>query len=98
MGPQAQFCSNMACPVRGQTGAGNIQIHSQPVLSMHAMQQTFSESKGTALYGLKKEPALFVIVTLLAHRYPVQAVVVAYGLDERTVWQWLLRAGFASFA
>jgi IS1 family transposase len=37
---------------------------------------------------------LFVtVVTLLAHGCPVQAVVAAFGLDERTVKDWLRRAG-----
>jgi transposase-like protein len=86
----------MDCPARGQTGIGNIQIHSQREQRYRCIRcgKTFSESKGTALYGLKKEPELFVTVTtLLAHGCPTQAVVAAYGLDERTVRKWLLRAG-----
>lgn len=53
-----------------------------------------SESKGTALYGIKKPAETFVLVTtLLAHGCPVQAIVAAFGLDERTVRAWLRRAG-----
>jgi hypothetical protein len=43
---------------------------------------------------LKKAPELFaLVVTLLAYGCPVQAIVMAYALDERTVWAWLRRAG-----
>jgi len=96
MDTQTQFCPNMACPARGERGAGNIRVHSQREQRYRCTRcgKTFSDSKGTALYGLKKEPKLFVTVTtLLAHGCPVQAVVAAYGVDERTVRQWLLRAG-----
>ena len=96
MDPQTQFCPNMACPARGQTGAGNIQVHSQQEQRYRCTRcgKTFSESKGTALYKLKKEPALFVTVTtLLAYGCPTKAIVAAYELDERTVRQWLVRSG-----
>jgi hypothetical protein len=43
---------------------------------------------------LKKATDLFVVVvTLLAHGCPAQAIVAAFGLDERTVKAWLRRAG-----
>jgi transposase-like protein len=96
MDPQRQFCPNLDCPARGQVGAGNIQVHSQKERRYRCVccGQTFSESKGTAVYGVKKTPELFVTVTtLLAHGCPVQAVVAAFHLDERTVRDWLRRAG-----
>jgi len=34
-----------------------------------------------------------VVLTLLSHGCPVQAIVAAFGLDERTVAAWLTRAG-----
>jgi IS1 family transposase len=44
--------------------------------------------------GLRTEEALVVIVvTLLAYGCPIQAIVHAYGLDERTVASWQKRAG-----
>ena len=44
--------------------------------------------------GLRKPKALIVIVvTLLAYGCPVQAIVQAFGLDERTVASWRDRAG-----
>jgi hypothetical protein len=56
--------------------------------------RTFSETHGTGLYRPKKPAALFVlVVTLLVHGCPVQAIVAAFGLDERTVSNWLYKAG-----
>lgn len=44
--------------------------------------------------GLRRDSTLVVIViTLLAYGCPVQAIVQAYGLDERTVADWRDRAG-----
>ncbi len=44
--------------------------------------------------GLRKPRALIVIVvTLLAYGCPIQAIVQAFGLDERTVASWRDRAG-----
>jgi len=46
------------------------------------------------LEGLRKPSELIVIVvTLLAYGCPIQAIVHAYGLDERTVASWRDRAG-----
>jgi len=96
MNPQAVFCPNHACPARGKTGEGNIRIHSRKErrYRCRCCRKTFSHSYGTAVYGLKHAQALVVlVVTLLAHGCPVQAIVAAFRLDERTVRQWLLRAG-----
>jgi hypothetical protein len=44
--------------------------------------------------GLRKPKTLIVIVvTLLAYGCPIQAIVQAFGLDERTVGSWRDRAG-----
>lgn len=96
MDPEAQVCQNRNCHASGKSGFKNIVIHSQRERRYQCTccGKTFSESKGTAVYGLKKPVALFfTVVTLLAHGCPVQAVVAAYGLDERTVAAWLLKAG-----
>ena len=46
------------------------------------------------LDGLRKPTELIVIVvTLLAYGCPIQAIVKAFGLDERTVASWRDRAG-----
>ena len=56
--------------------------------------RTFARTKGTALYRLHKpQELLFVVLTLLAYGSPIQAIVAALGLDERTVTRWQKEAG-----
>jgi len=96
MDPQGVFCPNTDCPARGQIRQGNIGVHSQKERRYicHVCEKTFVESRGTPLYRLHHEAELFfTVVTLLAHGCPLQAVVAAYQLDERTVADWQARAG-----
>lgn len=96
MNPQAQFCPNSACHASGQDGRNNIRVHSRKKrrYKCTCCGQTFSESKGTAVYGLKKPVDLFILViTLLVNGCPPQAIVAAFGLDARTVASWQQRAG-----
>jgi len=70
MNPQNQFCPNLDCPARGQIGQGNISIpnRKEQRYRCHCCGKTFTESKGTALYGLKEAPERFVqVTTLLAY-------------------------------
>ena len=79
MDPQTVFCHNMTCPARGQIGKGNIGVHSQKERRYicHVCHTTFSERKGTAFYRLRMGKDLVVlVVTLLAHGCPIQAIVV----------------------
>jgi IS1 family transposase len=56
--------------------------------------KTFSARAGTMFEGLRKPKSLVVIVvTLVAYGCPIQAIVQAFGLDERTVANWRDRAG-----
>ena len=96
MNPNAQFCPNSTCHASGQYGLKNIKVHSQQKrrYKCTCCRKTFSESKGTAVYGLKKPTELFILViTLLVNGCPPQAIVVAFGLDPRTVANWQKRAG-----
>src|SRR5256712_1454259 len=96
MDPTTTFCPNVACPARGQTGQGNIGIHSRKDKRFlcTACQKTFSATKGTAFYRLRTSAeTVSLVVTLLAHGCPLQAIVVAFGYDERTVASWVARAG-----
>jgi transposase-like protein len=55
---------------------------------------SLDRTKGTALYRLHKpQELLFVVLTLLAYGSPIQAIVAALGLDERTVTRWQKEAG-----
>jgi transposase-like protein len=94
MNPQEQLCPNPTCGASGK--AGQIGIHSQKEQRYRCKccGRTFSESYGTAYYRVKKAHSLLtVVVTLLAYGCPIQAIVRAFELDERTVWAWLQRAG-----
>lgn len=96
MDPQTVFCHNSDCPARGQIGKGNIGVHSQKErrYKCHVCGKTFAETKGTPFYRLHKMCDIFVlVVTLLAHGCPIQAIVAAFELDERTVVSWQERAG-----
>src|SRR5437773_12299627 len=88
MDPSKQFCPNSACSARGLIGAGNIGVHSdQPQrYRCRTCKKTFSARRGTMMEGLRTPTELVVIVvSLLAYGCPIQAIVHAYGLDERTV-------------
>src|SRR6266403_4185806 len=96
MDPTTTCCPNLACPARGQTGQGNIGIHSgkDKRLICTECHKTFSATKGTAFYRLRTSAeTVSLVVTLLAHGCPLQAIVVAFGYDERTVASWVARAG-----
>ncbi len=96
MDPQTQFCPNPECPARGQRGQGNIRVHSQRERRYRctACGRTFSATTGTPFFRLKHAPDLVTLVlTLLCYGCPLQAIVAAFGLDERTVAAWQARAG-----
>jgi len=96
MHPQTQFCQNNDCPARGQTGKGNITVHSKKEQRYRCKVcgQTFTDSKGTMFFGMKKDSELVVIViTLLSYGCPIPAIVAAFQLDVRTVRAWLQKAG-----
>ena len=96
MDPTATFCPNSNCPARGQTGQGNIGIHSRKEQRFicHECQKTFSATTGTVFYRLRTAAeTVSLVVTLLAHGCPVQAIVAAFGFDERTIAAWWARSG-----
>src|SRR5215212_10302969 len=96
MDPQQQFCRNRGCRAYGRKGEGHVVIHSRKEQRYQCKRcrRTFAETAGTALYRLRTARDMIVtVVTLLAYGCPVQAIVAAYGLDERTVARWQTRAG-----
>ena len=82
MDPTMTCCPNVACPARGQTGQGNLGIHSCKDTRFLCTEchKTCSATTGTACYRLRTaaEPVRLV-VTLLAHGCPLHAIVVACG-------------------
>jgi transposase-like protein len=96
MDPQARFCHNPDCPARGQAGLGNIRIHSRTERRYRCTTcgRTFAATRDTPFYRLKKATdTVTIVLTLLCHGCPLQAIVAAFGLDERTVAAWRDRAG-----
>ena len=96
MDPQQQFCRNRACWAYGRGGEGHVVIHSRAERRYRCKRcrRTVAETAGTALYRLRSaRDEVVVVLTLLAYGCPSQAVVAAYGLDERTVARWQARAG-----
>ena len=96
MNPHEQFCHNKECRAYAREGEGHIVIHSQKERRYQCKRcrRTFSQTTGTALYRLHKPKGLvFTVITLLAHGCPLQAIVAAFGLDERTVARWEREAG-----
>lgn len=90
-----QFCPNAHCPSLGLIGQGNLAVHSKKEgrLRCKTCRKTFSVTALTPFYGLKTEVGVVTtIVTLLAFGCPTQAIVKAYGFDERTIAAWLDRA------
>src|SRR5688572_20169937 len=94
--PQRQFCHNPDCPARGQVAQGNIGVQSQQEQRYvcRTCGRTFAATTGTAFYRLRTAAdQVTLVLTLLCHGCPPQAIVAAFGLDERTVAAWLARAG-----
>ena len=96
MDPTRVFCPPRDCHARGQTGQGNIGIHSRKEQRFlcHACHKPFSATTGPVFYRLRTSAETVVlVVTLLAPGCPVQAIVAALGFDERTVADWWARSG-----
>ena len=82
MAPTTTVCPNVACPASGQTGPGNIAIHSGKATRFICTEchKTFSATKGPAFYRLRTSAETGSLgVTLLAPGGPLQALVVALG-------------------
>jgi transposase-like protein/IS1 family transposase len=90
------FCPNEACPARGQVGKGNITVHDRKKrrYRCRVCKKPFSERKGTPFYRLRTAVDTVVLVLkLLSKGCPIQAIVFAFEIDERTVMNWLERGG-----
>jgi transposase-like protein len=99
MDPREQFCRNRSCRAYGRKGEGHVVIHSRAERRYRCKRcrRTFAETAGTALYRLRTaREQVVVVITLLAYGCPIQAIVAAFGLDERTVARWQARAGAQS--
>ena len=96
MNPQTQFCHNPDCRARGQVGPGNIRVHSQVDQRYRCTTcgQTFAATTDTPFSRWRTGgDVVTLVLTLLSHGCPTQAIVAAFGVDERTVAAWVTRAG-----
>jgi len=84
----------MTCPYCGEDKRIGVHSPQERRYICHACGRTFAETKGTPLYALKHPLWLVIVVlTLLAHGCPVQALVAAFFLDERTMADGQKKAG-----
>jgi transposase-like protein len=92
--PRRVLCPTPDCP--GNGAAGEIAVHSREERRFKCRRcgRTFAATTGTPFYRLHHPVSLMtVVLALLAHGCPVQAIVFAFGLHEETVRAWLLRGG-----
>jgi transposase-like protein len=96
MNPQPPCCHPPPCPARGQGGQRNMRVPSpaEPRDRCTTCGQTFAATQDTPCSRWR--PAAEVVtrgLTRLRHGCPTQAIVAAFGVEERTVAAWLTRAG-----
>jgi transposase-like protein len=96
MVPRQMFCPNPQCPLRGQLDRGNITSHSaqERRYMCNCCGRSFAETKGTPFYRRRYSSEWIIIAqTLRAHGCPPQAIVAAFGVDERTLAAWQQATG-----
>jgi transposase-like protein len=96
MNPHSQFCHNPACCATRKRGQGNIVVHSKKEARYRCKLcgVTFAATKGTAFFRLQTDAEIVALVlALISLGCPPQAIVGAFGFDERTVAHWQLVAG-----
>ena len=96
MDPQHAFCPNRDCPASGQIGQGNIISHGRkrPRYRCTLCGKTFSARQGTPLHRRRTPEALVTqVVTLVAHGCPPAAIEAAFGVQTRTVREWVTASG-----
>lgn len=91
MNPQIEVCSH--CGAEGKSGQIAVHSRRERRYRCRVCRRTFVETSESALYGLKKADVFVIVVSLLAHGCPAQAVMVTYGLSDKTVRDWQRRAG-----
>ena len=96
MNPHPLFCRNLACPSRGLQYQDNIRVHDslRQRYRCTTCNKTFRVTEGTLFHGKKYPPETIArVITLLSLGCPLQAIVVAFEIDERTVHSWREQAG-----
>jgi transposase-like protein len=96
MNPLDVFCPNMACPARGQVNKGNVIGHGRkrPRFRCTVCGTTFSPRSSTPFHRRSTAVELIVqVVTLVSFGCPIPAIEAAFGLQARTVREWVRAAG-----
>jgi len=92
--PQGVLCPTPACPGNGAAGDITVQSRKERRFKCRRCGHSFAATTGTPFYRLHHDVVLMtVVLALLAHGCPVQAIVFAFGLHEDTVRAWLERGG-----
>lgn len=82
------------CPNCEESGRIGIHSRKEKRYKCHECKKTFSETQGTVFENLHYPSwVVQMVVTLLAFGCPLQAIVQALLLDERTVAEWQAKAG-----
>ena len=95
LNPHPLFCPNPDCPSSGVQNAGNIRVHDslRDRWRCTVCRRTFSGKQGTPFHRLKTDaPTMTLVIALISYGCPPQAIVAAFGFDERTVKSWQKRA------
>jgi len=96
MEPHGTVCPNAECPAKGQTGKGNVHVHSHSPARYRCSvcRKTFSAREGAVFFRLHSDPNLVTLVlTLVAHGCPIAAIHAGFGFQARTVRSWVEKAG-----
>ncbi|WP_420796039.1 transposase [Deinococcus cavernae] len=83
-----------ACPYCPTLTKVGVHSRKEQRYRCHQCKKTFTQTYATPLYGFKTELDIVTLVlTLLIFGCPIPAVVVAFKLDERTLADWISKAG-----
>lgn len=90
------WCINVACPARGQSGKGNITIHSRKEHRYRCSLcgKTFGARCGTPFHRRRTaEHTIILVLSLVSWGCPIVAIEHAFGFHPQTIRSWLEAAG-----
>jgi transposase-like protein len=96
MNPHDQWCINSACPATGQSGKGNITIHSQKDQRYRCSLcgKTFSARHGTPFHRRRTDQhTITQVLCLISWGCPPVAIEQTFGYHPLTIRSWLEAAG-----
>jgi transposase-like protein len=91
MNPQEQVCPH--CGAEGKQNQITIHSQQQQRYRCKGCERTFSQRHSTALYQLKKPELFKTVISLMAYGCPAHAIMMTYGVSDKTVREWTRRAG-----